>query len=69
LAGSIWKLYQGLQRGKERTQKAHDGEIKRLVTAAKRANKEVKRSASRRVASNEAETRALPATKLRTRAH
>jgi hypothetical protein len=68
LAGSTWKMYQGMQRGKERTQKAHDGEIKRLATAAKRANKEVKRSASRRIATNEADRRALPAKKLRARA-
>jgi hypothetical protein len=68
LAGSIWKTYQGLQRGKERTQKAHDGELKRLVISAKRAGKEVKRSALRRVAKNESDRLALPAAKMRTRA-
>jgi hypothetical protein len=68
LAGSIWKTYQGLQRAKERTRKAHEGEIKRLVTAGKRAGKEIKRSALRRVAKSESDKRALPAAKLRQRA-
>jgi hypothetical protein len=68
LAGSLWKTYQGFVRGKERTGKAHAGEVKRLATAEARAGREAQRCALRRVPSNESEKRALPAAKLRVRA-
>jgi hypothetical protein len=48
IASSIWKLYQGLLHGKIWTGKAHDGEVKRLLNAAKRAGKETERSQLRR---------------------
>jgi hypothetical protein len=68
LAGSIWKTYQGVVRGKERTAKAHAGEVKRLATAEARAGREARRSALRRVPHDESEKRALPAAKLRNKA-
>jgi len=68
LAGSIWKTYQGVVRGKERTGKAHAGEVVRLATAEARAGREARRSALRRVPRDESERRALPAAKLRNRA-
>jgi hypothetical protein len=68
LAGSLWKTYQGVVRGKERTSKANAGEVKRLATARARAGREAQRSTLRRVPRNEAETRTLSATKLRNRA-
>jgi hypothetical protein len=67
LAGSLWKTYQGVVRGKERTSKAHAGEVKRLATAQARAGREAQRSTLRRVPRNESETRALSAAKLRNR--
>lgn len=69
LAASIWKNYQGLQGAKERTGKAHDGEVTRLVTAAERAHRETKRSSLRRVPKSEPEKHALSIAKLRARAH
>ena len=68
LAGSVWKTYQGFVRGKERTGKAHAGEVKRLATAEARAGREAQRSVLRRVPHDESEKRALPAAQLRNRA-
>jgi hypothetical protein len=68
LAGSVWKTYQGFVRGKERTGKAHAGEVKRLATAQTRAGREAQRSALRRAPRNESEKCTLPAAKLRRRA-
>jgi hypothetical protein len=68
LAASIWKNYQGLQRGKERTGKAHEGEIKRLATARRRAGKEINRCALRRTGKSASDKRTLDAAKDRQRA-
>jgi hypothetical protein len=65
LAGSIWKTYQGILRGKERTAKAHGGEVKRLANAQARAGREAERSALRRLPRNETESAVTEAAKLR----
>ena len=68
LAGSIWKMYRGVLRAKERTGKAHDGEVKRLKSAARRAGREAERSTLRRVPKTQPDKRAQAAAKLRRRA-
>ena len=68
LAGSIWKTYQGIVRGKERTGKAHAGEVTRLFNAEVRAGREATRSALRRVPKTESEKRFVEAARLRIKA-
>lgn len=68
LAASIWKTYQGVIRGRERTGRAHVGEVKRLATARARAGREAERSSLRRVPKSDSEKRELAVAQLRKRA-
>jgi hypothetical protein len=68
LAASIWKTYQGVIRGRERTGRAHVGEVKRLATAQARARREAERSSLRRVPKSDSEKRELAVAQLRKRA-
>jgi hypothetical protein len=67
LGASIWKIYLGVHDGKNRTGKAHDGEVERYSNAAKRAGKEIERTVLRRKPKTLADARELRAAKLQNR--
>jgi hypothetical protein len=67
LGASIWKIYVGVQGGKKRTAKAHGAEVDRYLKAARRAGKEVERSALRRKPNNPADALRLSVKKRQIR--